>query len=99
MDPALLEIFKQAPWAAMILYLWQKTAEERREWRAWFESQQKEIAKVIEANTQALIVNSGTLGEANAARFSCPATGRLDERGEPFRRRKANGHSADGDEL
>lgn len=73
MDPSFSKILEQAPWVAIVLYLWQKTTEERREWRMWFEAQQNEIMKVIEANTAALTKSTEALGEANAARLACPA--------------------------
>lgn len=86
MDPSFLKILEQAPWVGLAIYLWKLGAEERREWRAWFEKQQQEITKVIEANTSALSRSTEVLGEANAARFSCPAADP-----DRFQKRKGNG--------
>ena len=93
MEPALLKILEQSPWLGLTLYLWRLAAEERREWRTWFEQQQKEITKVIEANTMILARTAEALGEVAATRLTCPAAGAYDEPGEPYRRRRANGHS------
>lgn len=73
--PLLDNLLSQAPLVALVLYLWREAAVERREWRSWFEQQQRDLSAVIERNTQALLQNTSSNGAVAAIVSRCDSEG------------------------